>query len=535
MHVAVERARQCSCLLRYFARVVNLHPRRILRRPSEEPAVIHIVRLCLGTAVIVVSAMNAAAGLRVTASTDQRMTMDWTMESFEANEGPGGIWLSTPDANTELREPGTSAAPVHVFHVGVPPLGWARVTVVPLEVTTRVLTRPLATIALDTSHARRAPVPRFLQAWMSAGERVTVGPLRAMYYVLNPFRYDDRTRTLSVLKRARVEVTIDRGAPAATTTVGTTGFTPVLKKTILNYDRARAWAPAPPTRSMRKAQARSALDPRLPLATFRIGDGTSGLNEGLTEENGLVRLTGSAIGSALGQNLEIHRIALYAAVKGELSRTVPDVAAGVEPSIVEIPVLRFDLNGDGRMGTEDYLVAWVTGASDWRYNAGLGDHQFVLNRYTDYRTYWLAYRPDSAATMRTHTQPAAASTVTTSVAGRTYLKRSRLMPEDGREGTIDWVWERLTTNAPSMSVDVPMQTVDTSVAGSLTVMRGARAGACLIWRWVARACVSRASPSSPTRSTGGETDVSILCSRARAPMPTWSLSTWSFATPRNSI
>ena len=58
--------------------------------------------------------------------------------------------------------------------------------------------------------------------------------------------------------------------------------------------------------------------------------------------------------------------------------------------------MRFDLGGDGRLDDSDYLMAYVTGASDWAFDSAGRRYRYDLDRYDDFRTYWLVYETDDS-------------------------------------------------------------------------------------------------------------------------------------------
>ena len=86
-------------------------------------------------------------------------------------------------------------------------------------------------------------------------------------------------------------------------------------------------------------------------------------------ENGIIKMIGKDIIGLLGSSLPISQLALYGSHKGEL----PVIASGMgdlPDGVTEIPLMRFDLNGNGIVDSNDYVLAYVTGESDWAFDTG---------------------------------------------------------------------------------------------------------------------------------------------------------------------
>jgi hypothetical protein len=132
--------------------------------------------------------------------------------------------------------------------------------------------------------------------------------------------------------------------------------------------------------------------------------------------------------------------------------------SGIPDGAGEAGVMRFDLNGNGLLDAEDYLLVYVTGSSDWAWDKDRKDYYYNLNRYEDYRHYWVTLKRTSGegATVRMTPKVEDASAQTlTSFQNRLLFKKSEEVShkggdvEHGEKSGLDWRWELLT---PSDSV-----------------------------------------------------------------------------------
>jgi hypothetical protein len=133
-------------------------------------------------------------------------------------------------------------------------------------------------------------------------------------------------------------------------------------------------------------------------------------------------------------------VALYAAQKGELDQEVPSLTS-FPSGVVKIPLRSFGMGTT--VTASGYFLAYVTGASDWGYVPVDRSFRFELNRFDDYRTYWLVNQ-SGGPVMGDYACRTAPSDSATTFGNRLYVKRSFLIPHDDREGTFDWVWARVT-------------------------------------------------------------------------------------------
>jgi hypothetical protein len=161
-------------------------------------------------------------------------------------------------------------------------------------------------------------------------------------------------------------------------------------------------------------------------------------------------------------------VALYASKRGEMDIVVPgegEIPAGV----FEVPVLRYDPDG---AGDGDYIIAYVSGASDWSYDFGAREYSFRINRYDDYRTYWLAVG-GGAAMSRFEQPPAGASPVQGGFENYVFLKTPQFLIEADHEGGINWAWRKFSLSKADTTIRLDLPGIDEGYPGTMWI-RGAR-------------------------------------------------------------
>jgi hypothetical protein len=213
--------------------------------------------------------------------------------------------------------------------------------------------------------------------------------LRAAGIVLRPIFYDEASQSLVVVTRATVTIKF----PASQWRRGANGgggdYEDMLRSALLNYEIAQGWRSA--RRAAKRLSASYPLSLNQKAYSFRIGDGHEGLNESTIYENGILKISGSRIKELFG-TARFSRVRLYAARKGTLPDTVSNDDL-VPTGLVDVPLMRFDRNGNDTADSDDYLLAYVSGSSDWLTSSWFGEYKFEIDPCDDYRTYWLTWLP----------------------------------------------------------------------------------------------------------------------------------------------
>jgi hypothetical protein len=160
---------------------------------------------------------------------------------------------------------------------------------------------------------------------------------------------------------------------------------------------------------------------------------------------------------------------------------VPVPAFGDVPvGVYEVPILRYDLNGNGVVDDDDYVVGYVSGASDWGFDKQFG---FSINPYDDSRTYWLAVKgAGEGKRMERYVQPVAGGAAAQGVfEANLYLRTPQYhsADADNLEGGVEWVWKNFTQSKADTTILLELPGIDGSLKGSIAFAIGARNGGML--------------------------------------------------------
>jgi len=334
---------------------------------------IHLNRIkrVMNAKVILLSfyvAFSVSASVTVTESNTQRLSFIFEMEGFSISKYKIGnavfSQISFKDENTKIYGDGEVALPSQSLFIGIPQSGTATGRFVSHEVKRITLDYPLRAENKDTVGFEYI-TPTFDNTWMSKIEYVHFRDMRTGRFYIRPFLYDPSTRVLTILIKGSCTITF----PPATRRAVPSGaaksdYYAMLKYMVLNYDIAKSWIFSK-NPALRRRQ-RSYLPANERMLWFQIGDGNDDVNEATTNENGIVKITGSDISSFFGSSVPMSRIALFGSYREELDSVVPLVSE-IPDGVREIPLMRFDLNKNGICDANDYILAYVTGISDWYY------------------------------------------------------------------------------------------------------------------------------------------------------------------------
>jgi hypothetical protein len=433
-----------------------------------------VLLLCVGV-------QFCSAAVRIIENTPRRLSFEWTTDHVSIIQNPGiPSQLSFAGANIDLGENNEPIIPAYSFYIGVPPQGDAGMSFAAGASHSVVLSQP-PRIRSAPNATKRFPDLVFSQSWISNGRVALLSDLNCRQFILRPFVYDRATGVLKVLDRGVFTIEFPPAPSRGTATrQPRSDFKRMVRQLVMNYDVACGWTI--PSQLAKRAKTRQfPLAASEPMATFAVGDGHSGVNEGTIDENGVIKIMGSDLVSMFGPGASLGRIALYASYKGEMPTMTPaynDIPDGV----AEVPLLRVDNGAAGTLDSSDYVLAYVSGSSDWRYDS-LSPFMYYPDRYDDFRHYWLAVKTTGAAASLSRMTPvaeAAAETLTTTP-GHYLLMRSSWKTLREKEGGLEWAWAILTSNNPSItSGNVTLPFADAAAPCSVMVTTEYSAGTPLV-------------------------------------------------------
>lgn len=238
----------------------------------------------------------------------------------------------------------------------------------------------------------------------------------------------------------------------------TADYQSILKRQVLNYDVATAWVNTLRKKGLRKTADAFPLSGNQPTCTFTIGDGHAGMNSYQINENGILKIDGAQLKRIFGSlhssmydtsAIPIRSVALYASFKGEMPMACPDIDS-IPAGITEVPLFRCDRNGNTFIDDSDYVLAYVTGLSDWGYDFWSRAFSYNLDDYDDNRHYWLTLKAGNGASVNRFVQPAGSTQTVDYFTNHVMFGKPKYepvvvdnngapVPDDG----IGYIWERV--------------------------------------------------------------------------------------------
>ena len=429
--------------------------------------------------------LRAGGSVTVTENTSSRLVFRWDLSSFDTasirdSTGKLETMLGFKGENISLGSAGEPVIPGRSVYVGIPLSGAIRVSFNAGQIQTLRLHHPLLKNSIKgAGKFPQKQVLQFVDEWVSQPRYTWLKTMRAAQIGIRPFLAAGDGQTVRILRSGVCTIEFPASAPGSPARGAKTAYQKMQKQLVLNYGVASTWISAP-AKSLLKAVDPYPLtygDPT--LKTFTIGDGHSGMNEMTTNENGILKITGAQIihlwGAQAGQ-VGMGQVALYASTKGALSADIPGPDA-IPAGIQEVPLFRYDRNGNGVVDSEDYFLAWVTGLNDWVYDTSGRDFGYVVDNYDDNRHYWLCLKSiGDGASMSLFSQPAGSGDTVDYFTNHCMFGEPNFSLKDvsnnvGSEATeVGYTWVQITPTTPTWNYQLTLPNVDSTAGGVLQFM-----------------------------------------------------------------
>jgi hypothetical protein len=389
--------------------------------------------------ILFVPVHSGFAQITVLENSSTVLHLKWAIErvdTFSTSEsGTGVTELSFPGQNTSVST-AAGRVPGYRLWIGVPSDGDAKISFSPEIVQSLNIKYPLSKREpVETTGITRSSIE-----WVPEIRYQMLRDMRAVSLVICPVKCNpDGTSMVCTGGELIVKF------PENESKVGklnNSEYEKMLSALLINYETAKRWR-----RSIAIGKKKTAgifpLDNRK-VYHFRVGDGHTAFNEGTIKENGLIRITGIEIMSNFGITA-VSDVQLYSSYKGELPE---ENSGGIPSGLTEIPLLRVDINGNNLVDSSDYFIAYVTGSSDWVFQNG----DFIMNidRYDDYRHYWLLKGNNGLAVKKMDVLDPVMTPKDTCV-NRVCFKEPKAMPIKS-EGGLVWVWDSLHDSRRSLKL-----------------------------------------------------------------------------------
>ncbi|HEX2959659.1 MAG TPA: C25 family cysteine peptidase [Chitinispirillaceae bacterium] len=402
--------------------------------------------------------------IKVLESTQSVVRLQWEIAGIDTillkNSVQQSVALSFKGQNTVVGAPGDAALPGYSLFTGIAPRGEVSVTVVAEQVLSMQLPAS-PVVEQQNNKAISQKQPEFISPWISQPVYEQIRGIRTAAMIIRPGVYDKDSRMLKVMTRGTITIQLPPGV-RHTTASGKSEFETMTSRLLCNYPVAKGWRQSASGLKKKKSSDVFPLDNRK-VYHFKVGDGFNDFNEGTTFENGLMKIPGKVINDVFGI-LPVSNVILYASVKGELPIDVPEIG-NLPDGVVEIPLLRVDINSNGMVDPEDYFLTYVTGASDWGFDFNESNYKMNIDRYDDYRNYWLTTGNNGASVKRYENSSTPDTIVHHFVQPTFWIKNLEL--SSVCEGGLDWIWYRLTNTVKTFSQPLTLPGIDTSFPGRI--------------------------------------------------------------------
>ncbi|MDO5576876.1 MAG: C25 family cysteine peptidase, partial [Fibrobacter sp.] len=413
--------------------------------------------------------LSVSAQVKVLENSTSKFSFSWEISRFDTVSVKDGrnssVSLGFMGENMLIGEIGEPAIPGYSLVVGVPSGGDVSAVFSPEEITTVRLSSPLRRVFSTIKETRHENL-NFNSAWISEPIYSKIGNLKTAQFVIKPFVYDSVSNVVKVVTRGSCTINFPSShVLGGVQSLGRTEYDKMMNNLVLNYSVAKRW-------SVKKLGKRANVSyPINPDAAymFKIGDGHAEVNEATTDENGIVKISGNAILRRFG-TVGVNQVVLHGSFKGELPSEIPSEST-MPDGIVEIPLLRIDQNGNGLVDNEDVFLGYVTGATDWAYDSNRNDFALKLDRYDDYRHYWISIKNGTGLSMKKYVP--VGGTADTSIVNfdnRVVYKRSLQEYSSENCGT-DWIWAKLTPMNSVLERNLPLLGLDTNYGGTISIKR----------------------------------------------------------------
>ena len=422
--------------------------------------------------VVFVVAFQLNASITVLENTPQRFSFSWQLDGVDTNSVPDGsgsrmVSLGFSGSDVALGEYGEAVLPGKTVILGVPAEGAVSATVSSVQTRTIRLAYPVATWRDKASEGRQEEVA-WPARWISTPDYSLYRAQRVARFLLKPVVYDPAAKTVTVLSRATVTITFPASAAnRRAAAVRGSDYEAMLKSLLMNYESALGFRSAA-SLGKRASAPSYPLPPSVKQYTFKVGDGHTGLNEAMTDEDGIMKLPGKRITTLFGA-VSMAAVRLYGAEKGMLPDTLPTDGTIIN-GVSEIPLLRVDVNKNGMVDDNDYFLAFVTGASGWVYDTSEQKYKFNLDMYDDYRTYWITASGNGKTATPLVVPDGTEDTVATTFTEYDQYRQSRTRHE-GNLGDRKWLWKILSTRTKTFEQEITLPGLVTGDS-SLVELRG---------------------------------------------------------------
>ncbi|HED11062.1 MAG TPA: type IX secretion system sortase PorU [Caldithrix abyssi] len=322
-------------------------------------------------------ATGRAADLTLLSSRDYTYTYRWQMTGLKVDtfrvEGQTYHNVDFENSAGQAR-PGTFYLPFRSMTFGVPEEGGLKVSIAVIRQRSLENIRLKAgPFVVESEEPAPAGERNIKPEWLETDAAYRFRDIYLQKLKINPLRYDENRRQLTVLEEAVITVKIV-GNTSLRRSFHAKGKLDVLYKNMMvNFKDASGWQIPRPARRFAKTNM-------LTLKSYLTFDIT---------ENGVYKISASALrGIGSGDGMPVDRLRLYNNGGHQLSFATNQIRYNA-PYSQEVPLFMVDADNDGLFNNADYFVFYGRGVNGWFYETGKADFEYQMHTYDTKNRYVL--------------------------------------------------------------------------------------------------------------------------------------------------
>lgn len=424
--------------------------------------------------VFCITAFTVPGKIIITESTTKQLCFTFELEDLSISSKTANnqtfSHISFFGSNSEIVTKNGITIPSISLYTGIPQSG--KITALCNSHQTRKinLAHPLPKSSnqdyIDNSSKRQ-----FNNPWISDIKYTQFRNLRTAHIFLKPFLYNVRTKQLTILEKGSCTITFPPSRTLAIPKNNPSGdYYKMTKNLILNYPIAQSWI-KPRKRKFPNKKTTIFPPANKKMLRFKIGDGNDNLNEATTNENGIIKISPSDVIPVFGSSIPIQSLTLLSSNKKELGLITPKFSE-IPNGVVEIPLLKMDINGNGLFDNNDYILAYVSSLSGWFFDSSINDYNYYLNHFENNRYYWLSIGISGKNISHYSCQSIPTSIITTHENRIKYKQSNQLRYASGGhpKGSKEWIWDYITTSHDSFSMVMNLPNPNKIFPGTIQII-----------------------------------------------------------------
>jgi hypothetical protein len=347
---------------------------------------------------------NQSAGLKVESYSDNTITLEWDIPAMHYTATDGPYVLLDFSGCSYPTQPGKPQLPYYEFMLGIPPGAQIQASLgeVAYETVAEIVPVPVSIPGRDSQkisvNAREADS---LDYNFLPVQVIDISPqqffrdlavVRIKFY---PLRYEYATKTLTILKSAKINVSFSTSTQMSRSMTTGSKLENLYNSFVLNYAQARKWLVEVPRSLSKSVQAADG-------PWYRID----------VDQEGLYKINRQIL-SAAGidmPTLDPRTVKIFnhggMPLPAKTGGTDPGALGPLENAILVVG------ESDGTFDTDDYILFYGKPLGGWAYSATANDFAYQQHPYDTKNYYWLSFGGTNGKRMSVVPQPVAPPAIT---------------------------------------------------------------------------------------------------------------------------